>query len=161
MNNRIGRIVKHVWNDTVHVWHIFWVCHKLNSLPLGPIQPSSPSTKELHGYAISLTQSLLPHLSPSLPLPLTLQHLTISLTHFIIPSLSFLHTIFLTHTLLASTINPGIELTTSSSATFVVLFSAINLFFHLLLPSLVIFEANSRKRQHHAKNASRSFQQKS
>ena len=27
----------------------FSSCHKHNSLPLGPIQPSSPSTKELHG----------------------------------------------------------------------------------------------------------------
>ena len=53
------------------VTRLFWVCHKHNRLPLGPIQPSSPSTKELHGYAnISLfhrlpdcTFSTLVHLS--------------------------------------------------------------------------------------------------
>ena len=28
--------------------NFFLVCHRHNSLPLGPIQPSSPSTKELH-----------------------------------------------------------------------------------------------------------------
>ena len=28
---------------------IFGICHKHNSLDLGPIQSSSPSTKELHG----------------------------------------------------------------------------------------------------------------
>ena len=32
---------------------IFCVCHKHNSLPLGLIQPSSPSTKELHGQTVS------------------------------------------------------------------------------------------------------------
>ena len=34
-------------------WIFFSVCQKHNSLPLGPIQPSSPSTKELHGAARS------------------------------------------------------------------------------------------------------------
>ena len=29
----------------------FAASHKHNSLPLGPIQPSSPSTKELHGLS--------------------------------------------------------------------------------------------------------------
>ena len=33
---------------------IFGVCHKHNSLPLGPIQPSSPSSKELHYLHSSL-----------------------------------------------------------------------------------------------------------
>ena len=32
-------------------WIFFSVCQKHNSLPLGPIQPSSPSTKELHGHS--------------------------------------------------------------------------------------------------------------
>ena len=31
--------------------YLFGVSHKHNSLPLGPIQPSSPSTKELHGLS--------------------------------------------------------------------------------------------------------------
>ena len=31
--------------------YFLWVCHKHNSLPPGPIQPSSPSTKELHVLA--------------------------------------------------------------------------------------------------------------
>ena len=30
--------------------NLFWVCHKHNSLPLGPIQPSSPSTKEFRDW---------------------------------------------------------------------------------------------------------------
>ena len=31
----------------LQVVHNFSICHKNSSLPLGPIQPSSPSTKEL------------------------------------------------------------------------------------------------------------------
>ena len=51
MKNRIGPTVKHVWKVAMHVWHnLFWVCHKHNSLPSGPIQPSSLSTKKLHAY---------------------------------------------------------------------------------------------------------------
>ena len=38
MNNRIGPTVKHVWNVAMYVLP--------NSLPLGPIQPSYPATKE-------------------------------------------------------------------------------------------------------------------
>ena len=34
---------------------IFWVCHKHNRLPLEPIQPSSPSTKQLHGLGDPIT----------------------------------------------------------------------------------------------------------
>ena len=33
-------------------WIIFWVCHKHNSFPFGPIQPSSPFNKELHGWSL-------------------------------------------------------------------------------------------------------------
>ena len=44
--------VKNVWKVAMHVQHnLFCLCHKHNSLPLGPIQPSSPSTKELHELA--------------------------------------------------------------------------------------------------------------
>ena len=58
MNNRIGPTVKHVvWN----VLHNFLVCHKHNSLPHGPIQPSSHSTKELHDQTYkALPNSFLP-----------------------------------------------------------------------------------------------------
>ena len=35
----------------VCVAYFVWIRHKHNSLPLGPIQPSSPSTKELHGHS--------------------------------------------------------------------------------------------------------------
>ena len=35
---------KHVWNVAIHVLCNFLGCHKLNSLPLGPLQTSSPST---------------------------------------------------------------------------------------------------------------------
>ena len=49
MNKWIGSKVKQVWNVAMLWCTIFWgVCHKHNSLPLGPIQISSPSTKELH-----------------------------------------------------------------------------------------------------------------
>ena len=37
----------------MHVLHIFLGCHKQNSLPLGPIQPSPPSTKEFHELSIN------------------------------------------------------------------------------------------------------------
>ena len=53
MTKRIGPKVKQVLNVAMlHVRYIFGeVCHKHNSLPLGPIQPSSPYTKELHALA--------------------------------------------------------------------------------------------------------------
>ena len=45
----IGPTVKHVRNVTMHVlYNGFWFCHKHNSSLLVLIQPSSPSTKELH-----------------------------------------------------------------------------------------------------------------
>ena len=47
MNIQIGPTVKHEWNVAMHVLQqLFRVFHKHNSLPLGLIQPSSPSTKE-------------------------------------------------------------------------------------------------------------------
>ena len=36
------------WNFALHELYNFGVCRKHNSLPLGPIQPSSPSSKEIH-----------------------------------------------------------------------------------------------------------------
>ena len=54
MNKEIEPKVKQVKrNVAMHMQYIFkffWVggCHKHNILPLGPIQPSFPSTKELH-----------------------------------------------------------------------------------------------------------------
>ena len=48
MNNWIGPTVKHVWDVAMHVLHNFGVCHKHNSLP----QPSSPTSKELHGTSV-------------------------------------------------------------------------------------------------------------
>ena len=48
MNNLISPIVKHLWNVTMSCI-IFRVCHKHNSLQL---EPSSTSTKELHGRAL-------------------------------------------------------------------------------------------------------------
>ena len=33
-------------------YHLFWVCHKLSSLPFGQRLPSFPYTKELHGKTI-------------------------------------------------------------------------------------------------------------
>ena len=39
----------YLWNVAKNVLSFFEVCHKHNFLPFGPIQPSSPSTKELHG----------------------------------------------------------------------------------------------------------------
>ena len=48
MNKWIGKTVKHEWNGATYVPYIFGFCHKHNSLPLGPIQPLFPSTKELH-----------------------------------------------------------------------------------------------------------------
>ena len=54
MNKRIGPKVL-FWYGIVPCMCciIFGGCHKHNSLPLGPIQPSSPSTKELHDKTIS------------------------------------------------------------------------------------------------------------
>ena len=46
----------------------FLVWHKCNSLPLGPIQPSSPSTKELHG----LVHGKLVQLNAMVSLPISL-----------------------------------------------------------------------------------------
>ena len=54
MNNWIGPIVKYEWNDAMPVLQLFWICHKDNSLPIGPIQPSSPSAKELLGLLLAL-----------------------------------------------------------------------------------------------------------
>ena len=49
MSNWIGPTVKQLWNNAMHVLHnFFWGQHKHNSFLLGPIQPSSPTTKELH-----------------------------------------------------------------------------------------------------------------
>ena len=46
----IGPTPKQLWNYAMHVLHkCFWVEHKHNSFLLGPKQPSSPTTKELHG----------------------------------------------------------------------------------------------------------------
>ena len=53
MKKLIGPKVKQVRNVAMHAQHNFWRgCHKNNSLTLGPIQPSSPSTKELHDSAL-------------------------------------------------------------------------------------------------------------
>ena len=50
MSNQIGPTVQHVWNVALHVQqNLFWLFHKYNSLPVGPIQPSPILTKELHG----------------------------------------------------------------------------------------------------------------
>jgi len=44
-----NRTVKHVWNvGHACVAKLFRDFHKANNLPLGPVQPSSPSTKELN-----------------------------------------------------------------------------------------------------------------
>ena len=51
MNNWIGPTVKHVWNIAMHMLEFFSLCQKHNSLSLGPIQPESASTKELHSLA--------------------------------------------------------------------------------------------------------------
>ena len=48
MNNQIGQTDKQEWNVAKYVHHIFCIRHKHHSLPLGPIQPSSHYTKELH-----------------------------------------------------------------------------------------------------------------
>ena len=53
MNNRIGPTVNLEWNVAMLVLPIFWFFHKHNSIPFGPIQPSSPNTKELHGSTLS------------------------------------------------------------------------------------------------------------
>ena len=50
MDNLIGPTVNQVWNVAMYVLHILGVCHKQNSLQLGPIQSSSP-TKDLHGWS--------------------------------------------------------------------------------------------------------------
>ena len=50
---RIGPTVKQLWNYAMHVLHKFFGFNrKHNSFSLGPIQPSSPTAKELHGYSI-------------------------------------------------------------------------------------------------------------
>ena len=49
MNNWIGPTVKHVWNDTVFAQLIlFGFVINTTALPLGAIQPSCTSAKELH-----------------------------------------------------------------------------------------------------------------
>ena len=50
MNKWIDTKVKKYGMLQWSVMNIFSFCHKHNSLPLGSIQPSSPSTKELHGW---------------------------------------------------------------------------------------------------------------
>ena len=45
--------IKHILNVAMHVLHIFLGC-KHNTLPFGPILPSSPSTKELHELGYNL-----------------------------------------------------------------------------------------------------------
>ena len=45
MSNRIGPTVKQLWNYDMHVLHKFFGFN----ITHGPIQPSSPTTKELHG----------------------------------------------------------------------------------------------------------------
>ena len=53
MNNWIDPTVKHVWNDAIHgLQKLLGASLKDNSLTLGLIQPSSPTTKELHGLAL-------------------------------------------------------------------------------------------------------------
>ena len=48
MSNRIGPTVKHVWKVAMHVQHnLFWRVTNTAAYHLGPIQSSSPSTKEL------------------------------------------------------------------------------------------------------------------
>ena len=47
MSNWIFPTVKHVWNIPCILF--FHACQKHNSLPLGPIQPSSPPAQELNG----------------------------------------------------------------------------------------------------------------
>ena len=42
------------WYD-VSAAYFVWICHKHNCFPLGPIEPSSPSTRELHVYTLFLT----------------------------------------------------------------------------------------------------------
>ena len=54
---------------------IFSICHKHISLPLGPVQPSSPFTKKLHASRSTLSLSL------SLSLLNTTQH-TLSTSRF-------------------------------------------------------------------------------
>ena len=50
MNNQIGQ---HVWNYARHVQHNFLgFVITTTALPLWPIQPSSPSTKELYGLLL-------------------------------------------------------------------------------------------------------------
>ena len=58
MNNLIGPTVKHVWNAAMHVVQIYFrVCHKDNSLSLGLIRPSCPSTKDLHDRPVGASNS--------------------------------------------------------------------------------------------------------
>ena len=53
MNNWSSSTVKQEWNHSVFVLLILFgfVINTNDSLPLGLKQPSSPSTKELHGVA--------------------------------------------------------------------------------------------------------------
>ena len=62
INNRIGPKVKQVPMECCHASteFFFWGgCINYNSLPLGPIQSSSHSTKELHGTSYQQQQSIL------------------------------------------------------------------------------------------------------
>ena len=65
MSKRIGPTDKHVWKVAMHLQHnLFWVSHKHISLPLGPIQPSSPSTKELHDLPCTVRRCRLSRMHP-------------------------------------------------------------------------------------------------
>ena len=49
--------VKRVWKVTVCVLHIFLVCHKHNSLPLGPLQPWWSSLDKRESLACQITST--------------------------------------------------------------------------------------------------------
>ena len=50
MKNRIGPLVKHVWNAVFHVLHIFeGLVINTKTFYLGQYGPSSPSTIKLNG----------------------------------------------------------------------------------------------------------------
>ena len=62
MSKWIGPIVKQVWNVALLLVQIFFLgggCHKQNTLPLGQIQPSSPSTEELDALGLEVVLSSL------------------------------------------------------------------------------------------------------
>ena len=65
----------------MHLLHNFvWFCQKHNSLPIGPIKPSSPSTKELHGLELctrhrGLEVTMIPLIGGSNPVIVNLEQL--------------------------------------------------------------------------------------